>query len=273
MKLSFSTRGWPELTFEEMLDVAIDMGFSGVEVYNLSKLDPMMDKDGPFHKYNVGATARLLKERELSIPCFDTSLDISSDSTAIETLKGLIEIAHGARVPYIVVCALTDNEDAVYSAIDTLLPIATEKKVSILIKTSGIYSDTARLRAMLDRFASDNLAALWDVYHPYRDNGETGDTTIKNLGSYVCHVHMRDSDDDGNYQLIGEGTMPIDDVMRALSSVNYDAFISLEWKPAWLEDLKDPEIIFPHFVNFMSRFHSTRDMKKNLYFNHDGSGQ
>ena len=64
MKLSFSTRGWPELSFEEMLEVASDMGFSGVEVYNLSKLDPMTEKDGPFHKYNVGATARLLKERE-----------------------------------------------------------------------------------------------------------------------------------------------------------------------------------------------------------------
>ncbi len=273
MKLSFSTRGWPNLSFEEMLDVASDMGFSGVEVYNLSKFNPMMEKDGPFHKYNLGATVRLLKDRGISIPCFDTSIDISSDETAIATLKELIDIAHGAKVPYIVVCALSDNEDLVYSSLNELLPIATEKNVSILIKTSGIYANTARLRAMLDRFASDNLAALWDVYHPYRDNRETGDDTIKNLGAYVCHVHMRDSDDEGNYQLIGEGSMPIDDVMRALSSVNYDAFISLEWKPDWLDYLKDPEIIFPHFVNFMSRFHSTRDMKKNLYFNHDGSGQ
>ncbi|MBE6534149.1 MAG: sugar phosphate isomerase/epimerase, partial [Ruminococcaceae bacterium] len=273
MKLSFSTRGWPNLSFEEMLEVASDMGFSGVEVYNLSKFDPMMEKDGPFHKYNIAATVRLLKDRGVTIPCFDTSIDVSSDETAVATLKNLIDIAHGAKVPYIVVCALTDNEESVYSTLSELLPIATDKNVSILIKTSGIYSNTARLRAMLDRFASDNLAALWDVYHPYRDFGESGDDTIKNLGSYVCHVHMRDSDNDGNYQLIGEGTMPIDDVMRALSSVNYDDFISLEWKPDWLDDLKDPEIIFPHFVNFMSRFHSTRDMKKNLYFNHDGTGQ
>ena len=101
---------------------------------------------------------------------------------------------------------------------------------------------------MLDSFASDNLAVLWDIYHPYRDNGESGDDTIKNLGCYVKHVHMRDSDDEGSYQLIGEGTMPIDDVMRALSSVNYDGFISLEWNPDWLDDLQDPEIIFPYFA-------------------------
>jgi len=165
MKLSFSTRGWPSLSFEEMLEVAADMGFSGVEVYNLAKFDPLTEKGGPFHKYNVASTVRTLREKGISIPCFDTSLDISSDKDATETLKSLIETAHGAKVPYVVVCALSDNEESVYSALSELLPVATDKNVSILIKTSGIYSDTARLRAMLDRFASDNLAVLWDIYH------------------------------------------------------------------------------------------------------------
>lgn len=273
MKLSFSTRGWPGLSFDEMLDTATEMGFSGVEVYNLNKFDPLMEKGGPFHKYNTLATARTLREKGLSIPCFDTSVDISEDTAAAETLFALIETAHNTRVPYVALCALSDNEDNVFKNLSALLSKAESSDVSILVKTSGIYSDTARLRAMLDRFASDNLAALWDVHHPYRDNGESADTTIKNLGAYVAHVHMRDSDDTGAYQLIGEGTMPTSDVMRALSSVNYDAFISLEWKPEWLPDLQDPEIIFPYFVNYMSRFHSTRDMKKNLYFNHDGTGQ
>ncbi len=273
MKLSFSTRGWPGLSFEEMMETAVEMGFLGVEVYNLHIFNALTDKGGPFHKYNTAATARKLREEGLSIPCFDSSCDISKDEGAVETVNSLIEIAHNTHVPYVVVCALSDNEDRVFEILSALLPQAAYADVTILVKTSGIYSDTARLRDMLDRFASDNLAVLWDVHHPYRDNSETGDTTIKNLGSYVKHVHLRDSSDDGEYQLIGEGTMPIGDVMRALSSVNYDNFISLEWKPDWLEELQDPEIIFPHFVNYMSRFHSTRDMKKKLYFNHDGSGQ
>ena len=273
MKLSFSTRGWPGLSFDEMMETAVDMGFSGIEVYNLPNFPALTDKGGPFHKYNAAATVRTLREKQLTIPCFDSSIDISVGEEQAAAAKSLIEAAHNTRVPYVVVCALNDNEEMVYSALSALLPSAVELDVSILVKTSGIYSDTARLRNMLDRFASDNLAVLWDIHHPYRDRGESGDDTIKNLGAYVRHVHMRDSDDTGAYQLIGEGTMPIDDVMRALSSVNYDGFISLEWKPEWLDDLQDPEIIFPYFVNFMSRFASTRDMKKKLYFNHDGTGQ
>jgi len=273
MKLSFSTRGWPGMSWDEMLETATDMGFAGVEVYNLPKFDPLLDKGGPFHLYQVAATVRQLREKKLKIPCFDTSCDLSSNPEAMETVKKLLEVAHNAQVPYVVACALTDNEDAVGNALEFLVPEAEKQGVCLLLKTSGIYADTARLRAMLDRFASDCLGALWDVHHPYRDFGETGDATIKNLGAYVRHVHLRDSDDAGVYQLIGEGTMPIDDMIRALSSVNYDGFISLEWKPEWLEDLQDPEIIFPYFVNYMSRFYSTRGMKKSLYFNHDCTGQ
>ena len=273
MKLSFSTRGWPSLSFDDMVSTAIDMGLSGIEVYNLPKFDSLTDRGGPFHKYNVGATARELRDKKLTIPCFDTSFDLSEGESAIEPLTSLFEVAKNANVSYVVAFASGDDEDTVYKNVETLLAASEKCGVSLLIKTSGIYADTTRLRKMLDHFASDHLAALWDVHHPFRDFSESTDATIKNLGSYVRHVHLRDSDDDGVYQLIGEGTMPIDDIMRALASINYDGFISLEWKPEWLEDLTDPEVIFPYFVNFMSRFHSTRGMKKSLYFSDDGKGQ
>ena len=273
MKLSFSTRGWPGLAWDEMLETASEMGFAGVEVYNLPSFPALTDRGAPFHEYNTAATVRELHEKQLSIPCFDTSYDISADPAAKDAVEELIRVAGNTRVPYVAVCALHDDEDTVLKVLEALLPTAEATDVTILVKTSGIYSDTARLRTMLDRFASDSLAVLWDIHHPYRDHGESGDDTIKNLGAYVRHVHMRDSDDTGAYQLIGEGTMPIEDVMRALSSVNYDNFISLEWKPEWLDDLRDPQIIFPYFVNYMSRFTPPRDMKKKLYFNHDGTGQ
>ena len=273
MNLSFSTRGWPNLTWEEMVETAFDMGFTGIEVYNMPKFEAMLAKGGPFHPYQTASTVRDLREKKLTVPCFDTSCDLSADPDAVATLLNLIEVAGNAQVKYVVACALQDYEETVYDALCQLMSAAGKAGVCLLLKTSGIYADTARLRRMLDQFASDNLGALWDVHHPYRDFGESGDATIKNLGAYVRHVHLRDSDEEGNYQLIGEGTMPIADVMRALSSVNYDGFISLEWKPEWLEDLQDPEIIFPYFVNYMARFHSTRGMKKKLYPNHDGTGQ
>ena len=273
MNLSFSTRGWGDLSWDQMLQEAVDMRFSGVEVYNLFKFPTLTDRGGPFHSHKVAATIRQLRDLKLKIPCFDTSVDLSSDPNAIAVLSSVMETAGQAQVPYVAACALTENEELVGSALELLLPMAEENGVTLLLKTSGIYADTARLRSMLESFASDWLGALWDMHHPYRDFNESADATIKNLGTYVKHVHLRDSDENGDYQLIGEGNMPIPEMVRALGSINYDGFISLEWKPEWMEDLQDREVIFPYYVNYMSRFHSTRTRKKSLYYNHDGSGQ
>ena len=273
MNLSFSTRGWGDLSWEELLQEAVDMRFGGVEVYNLFKFPEFTDRGGPFHSHKVAATVRQLRDLKLKIPCFDTSVDLSTDPEAVGILTGMLENAKNAQVPYVVACALQENEELVGENLEKLLATAESCGVTLLLKTSGIYADTARLRSMLESFASDWLGALWDMHHPYRDFGESADATIKNLGTYVKHVHLRDSDESGEYQLIGEGTTPVADMMRALSSINYDGFISLEWKPEWMEDLQEREIIFPHFVNFMNRFDNPRTRKKSLYYNHDGTGQ
>ena len=273
MKLSFSTRGWGDLSWQALLDSALDMKFTGIEVYNLFKYPELTDRGGPFHKHTIGATVRQLRDLKLSIPCIDTSMDLSASTADGDTLAQMMTIAHNLKVPYVVGWASQENEAMLRSNIDRLLPMAEELGVCLLIKTSGIYADTALLRKLLESYASDWLGALWDMHHPYRDFGESADTTIKNLGTYVKHVHLRDSDDKDTYNLIGEGNMPVADMMRALSSINYDGFISLEWKPEWMEDLQDREIIFPHFVNYMSRFNNPRTRKKSLYYNHNGSGQ
>ena len=44
MKLSFSTRGWSHLSWEECLDIGVSMDFEGIEVYNLPKFPELMER-------------------------------------------------------------------------------------------------------------------------------------------------------------------------------------------------------------------------------------
>ena len=71
MKLSFSTRGWETMGWSELIDAAQEMEFSGVEVYNVFKKPDLTGRGGPFHRYSTAATVRELREKGLSIPCFD----------------------------------------------------------------------------------------------------------------------------------------------------------------------------------------------------------
>ena len=274
MKLSFSTRGWRDMTWPEIVGTAEEMDFSGVEMYNVSNSPELTDRGGPFHQYTAAATLRELRQKHLTIPCFDSACDLSKgDDDTLAALQDLMRLAADMRTPYVSAWASGDDPERVAETLRALIPVAETLDVMLLIKTVGLFSDTAKLRALLDRFACDQLAVLWDVHHPYRDCGETPAETITNLGAYVKHVHLRDSSAKDVFELIGEGTFPVAEVMRALESIDYPEYISLEWKPEWLPELTDREVIFPHFVNYMHRFETTKGRQRALFPNHDGTGQ
>ena len=272
MKLSFSTRGWSDRSWDEIVELACEQDFQGIEVYNAHTRADLMGKGGPLHKYGVQATARALRDRGIEMPILSTSLDVSAFDCA-DAVKSLIAIASRMSASYVSVVALSDDEGKVRENLDAVISYAEECGIVVLVETVGIYADTARLTALMDEYASDHIGALWEICAPYRLKGEKAAITIKNLGAYVKHVHMHDSAADGSFNLVGEGTFPINDIVRALSSINYDGFVSLEWEPEWMEDLTDPEIIFPHYVNFMERFGDTRASKRKFLPNHDGSGE
>lgn len=274
MKLSFSARGWPDLSWDELMDIVSENGFDGIETYHISAAPQLFDKGGPFHMYSIASTYRTLMQKKLTIPCFDTSLDIATaDEEVKDIIKKEIRLCADMRSEYIAVWASGDDTKPAEKTLEELMPVAADHGVTILIKTCGLFSSTKSLRELLDRFASDQIAVLWDVHHPYRDFGETPAETITNLGAYVKHVHMRDSVNADEFELIGEGDFPVDEVMRALESVDYSGFVSLEWKPKWLEDLTDLDVILPHFANYMARYNRSKSREQGLYYNHDGSGR
>ncbi len=274
MNLSFSTRGRLETPWAELMQLAAENGFGGIEVYDAYKDRVLTGAGGPLHKYNCAATLRQLRDRNLQIPVLDSSCNLGfGEAETLENVRFLIGLAASMKTEYVAIRSDQTDLPRLCSELDQLLPLAREKKVVLLLKTNGVFSDTAKLRRLLDDYAVDELGVLWDVHHPCRDFGESPDQTIKNLGAYVKHVHLRDADDLGNYALVGEGSLPLSDVMRALYSVDYAGFLSLEWKFEWMEDLPELGVILPHFVNYMHRFASTRGKKKLLYPNHDGTGE
>ncbi len=283
MKFSFSTKGWHNSTFDDFCDIAVDLKFGGIELHNIhNRL--FTDKDGAFHDYAANATVRKLYEKKLELPCIDTICNPADKSLEEETLKEIkacIDIASNLHIPNVRIRAIGDGETSeiaqnMADVIAKVLPLAEEKGIVILVESCGVFCDTAALRDLLDNFACDNLAALWDMFGPYFKNGEDPDTTIKNLGNYVKHVHIKDAiktENGTEFCLIGEGEMPIAEMMGALRSVNYDGFISLEWDPTWCEELDDMEIIFSQFINYMRQFGDTSKNESALYYNRAHTGK
>ncbi len=283
MKLSFSTKGWHHRSFEEFCAVAQDLRFEGIELHNIH--NPLFtDKDGAFHDYIAAATLRRLYEQKLQLPCIDAIGDIADPDAADECaaeIRHCMEIARNLKIPAIRLRAeaAPDKDKAmatVTALLETLLPEAEEQNVTLLVETAGLFCCTADLRELLGQFACDHLGALWNMTAAYFGAGEDADDIIKNLGAYVRHVHINDGTRENGqvtYCLLGEGELPIADMMLALRSVNYDGYLSLVWNPAWCEELDDMEIIFSQFVQYMKQFGDTSRNEKALYYNRAHTGK
>ena len=90
MNLSFSTRGWNTLSWEEQVRDAVDMGFQGIEPYNIQEFPTLSGRGGAFHAYSQNETLRDLKKNKLILPCFDTSVDLSLPLQSEEKVQYLI---------------------------------------------------------------------------------------------------------------------------------------------------------------------------------------
>ena len=281
MKLSFSTKGWHNSTFDEFCDVAVDLKFNGIELHNISN-ELFTDKNGAFHDYTSASTKRKLYNLKLTIPCVDSICDISDENVqqqSITEIKKCIDIAKNMDVSYVRLKSYSFDAERIENIrklVEEVLPYAQKKGITLLVETSGMFSKSVVLRDFLDGFASDNLAALWQMSSAYFESNEQPEDVIKNLGAYICHVHFNDAtikDGKIEYCLAGEGELPIKDIMLGLRSINYDGFISLVWDPAWCEELNDIEIIFSQFVGFMRQYNDTSKNEKTFYYNKARTGK
>ena len=266
MKISFSTLACPMYSWTDIYAMAKDLGFNGIEIRGLGD-DIFSVKARPFTETQLPETVKKLQKLELEIPCLSTGIalkDMEHAERCIYEIKEYCVLAQKLNTPYIRILAdLTPapegevDDDFIIDSLKSLIDTAKEYGVTLLVETNGVYADTARLKKVLDAVDSEYVAALWDVHHPYRFFGESAKTTIENIGKYIKYVHVKDSiikDGEIVYKMMGEGDLPLDDMLGELKTMGYEGYVSLEWVKRWASHLSDAGIVFPHYANYMRKY-------------------
>ncbi len=284
MNLSFSTNGW-NVSFKEIVSLLKENKISGLEIHNPAATCFLKEK--PFEKENLSKTRKMLFENGVFISCIDVTANFAAanaEEEAVKETESAIELAFALNSSYVRVRAydegLGESSEIVCERLEKILPAlvkkAEKKKVTVLVESTGYFADTEKLAEFLGGFASDNLSALWDIDKTIRIAGERAETTVKNLGKNIKHIHIKDSlyeNGEEEYCLLGEGDLPLQSVFDSLRSVNYEGYLSLELKENQLGTLGLLDIVLPQFAGYASAFESVPSWQNKLYDNKSGTGK
>ena len=266
MKLSFSTLGCPNWSFDEIVLRASQYGYDGVAFRGLGgELD--LTKVPEFSPPARANTRRRLKEAGLATSMVLTSAammvaDAERLEANLQLCRGHIDIASDLECPYIRVFGGQMPVGISYAAavrragdrLHGLGDYAAPRGVCVLIETHDDWVVTSRLRQAVETADHPNVGVLWDVHHPVRIAGESVAQTWANIGPWVRSVDFKDSVTDFEARLgyryvqIGDGEIPLKDALRILKSAGLDGWLTFEWEKVWHPDLADPSVAFPEFI-------------------------
>ncbi len=259
MKIVFSTKNVSRATFLDTCRYAYDYGYSGFEIYDAID-ERRRHYDSVLRHDRTADAKRKLLNRSLSVSaltCPDRDADV---------LVKYVDMAASAGIKNVIVTIDEKTED-VKALLAPAIELAEKADVEILLETVGFLADTERVIDVINLLSSAAVGVAWNVRGTYFGAGESAETTIKHLGAYIKYARLGDMKD-GKTVLIGEGELPVGSFLNALSSLNFDGFISVDWN----DEITDPDIVLTHFKNYLSSIKREKKSFDTAYYNRARTG-
>ncbi len=267
MNFVFSTKNVQRDSFLDLCKLAWDYGFSGFEIYDAFK-EKTEHFDSVLKSENISDSKRKLNNRGLKVSALTYPIFLDSSDAKSEEICKYVQMASFAGIQNVI---LGINKEISVSLLENLLnpaiSLAEKFNINILFETKGYFSNTKNLSNIITHFASFVLGAAWNTRATYIYGKETPEDTIINLGAYIQYVKIGDAVNGANV-LIGEGEIPIKDVLESLRSLNYDGFAEVLWN----DDIDDADIVLTHFSKYINSFFDNRKQSGQLYYNRYKTG-
>ena len=264
--VAFSTLAFPDASLALAASLGRSWGYSGIELRLIDGelIDPSMPAaDRTQVKRTVTAAG-------LPVVAVDSSIRLTDDDPGPE-LARFLELASDWEAPLVRVfggalaAAPTERQKQLRAAarvLESSVPLAGRLGVAIGVETHDAFSASsvvAELLALVDPAAIDSRAvgAVWDSHHPHR-MGETPAEVYANLGSRILLAQVKDArrKADGDWQLVllGEGEVPVRDMLGRLAAGGYPHWISVEWEKRWHPEIEEPEVALPQHLELLAKW-------------------
>jgi sugar phosphate isomerase/epimerase len=264
--VGFSTLGCPAWEWPKILDFAHAHDFNAIELRGL-----MGSMDLPtrpeFQPDRIAQSKREVADKNLKIACVSSSAhlhdaDPAKQQEQIADAKRFIDLAAAIGAPNVRVFGnnIEGPKDQVVARVAAGLHelgiYAGLHNVTVIIESHGDFTNSAILEDILTRAESPSVGLLWDAHHTFVDGKEDPEFTVKKLGKFIRHTHLKDSvpaADGRHYVLTGHGDVPVRKQVEVLTAFGYTGCYTFEWEKVWHPDIAEPEIAIADFAEFMKK--------------------
>jgi sugar phosphate isomerase/epimerase len=119
--------------------------------------------------------------------------------------------------------------------------------VTIAVEPHDDFVSSSIVASILDLAPHPALKVIWDVGNTYA-LGETPIDGLTHLGKRLAYVHLKDGwgqGDDWQLSLVGQGEVPLSEILRLLLAHQFNGAFNVEWEWAWHPELDPPEVALP----------------------------
>ena len=267
LPLAFSTLAVPDWEWKKILDFAEANRFAAIELRGLMGTMDLPSRP-EFAVEQLSKTKQEIAAHGLKIACVSSSSamhesDPDKREKSLADARKFIDLAAGLNAPYVRVFGNEikgPKEEVIVrvaAGMKTLADYAGPRGVTVIIESHGDFTDSPTLKEVLTRADSPHAALLWDAHHTFATSHEEPEYTVKQLGKWIRHTHLKDSvpeNNDRKYVLTGKGDVPIERQIQALRKINYEGYFCFEWEKAWHPELIDASIAIPDYMKVVSGY-------------------
>jgi sugar phosphate isomerase/epimerase len=259
-RIAFSTLAFPQASLAEAVSLGRDWGYRGVELRLIDGelIDPSMP--GPAR----AQVKRTVAAAGLPVIAVDSSVQLTADDPGPE-LRQFLELASDWEAPLVRVfggpLAAENPERATQLAaaarvLEAALPPAERLGVCVGVETHDAFSRSSTVASLLKLVNSPWVGAVWDSHHPHR-MGERPAEVHANLAGRLLLAQVKDArrapERDDGWQLVplGDGEVPVREMLGLLASSGYQGWISVEWEKRWHPEIEEPQVALPQQLRLL----------------------
>lgn len=248
MRYAFSTLGVPGMPIPDVVQLAADTGYQGVEL----RAHP----EEPVHPgIPVRERAAVAGEFEragveILTVCGYARVAAADDERVGEEIDELLRLARDLGAPYVrVFPGGGDQDPAVADAtaarrLGAAAETAAGLGVRILLETHDSHRTGAAVSRVLGPVGHKHAGALWDVLHPWLA-GEDPATTHAALAPFLGYVQVKDvaSAEDHTPVALGTGVLPL---AECLATLTEETWLCWEYEKRWYPQAAElPRLLAP----------------------------